>query len=144
MYATVSEKPSMISTGFWGKWPTEILPWTYPKTNPIILVISKSWLKVLRVSASAQALSQGTMLQKESINGIVSNVTDITAQIQNSAVRCGNASDLVTQATGYAAEADTKVGRLITATRNIDKSPARLSVSLKPSKISLFRQTSFP
>ena len=97
-----------------------------------------------QVSTGAQALSQGTMEQAASIEGLLSNVTDITSQLQTSTVRCGNASDLVTQATGYAAEADTKVGRLITATRNIDKSPARLSVSLKPSKISLFRQTSFP
>lgn len=79
-----------------------------------------------QVSAGAQALSQGTMLQKESINGLVSNVTDITAQIQNSAVRCGNASDLVTQATGYAAEADTKMEQLVTATRNIDKSSGQI------------------
>ena len=53
-----------------------------------------------QVSAGAQALSHGTMQQKDSMNGLVSNVTDITTQIQNSAVRCGNASNLVDKATG--------------------------------------------
>lgn len=73
-----------------------------------------------QVSAGAQSLSQGAAQQKESINGLVSNITDITEQIQNSTVRCGNASDLVSRAIGYAAEADTKMEQLITATRNLD------------------------
>ena len=54
-----------------------------------------------QVSAGAQSLSYGTAQQKESINGLVSNITDITDQIQNSTVRCSNASDLVSRATGY-------------------------------------------
>lgn len=80
-----------------------------------------------QVSAGAQSLSQGAAQQKESINGLVSNITDITEQIQNSTVRCGNASDLVSRATGYAAEADTKMEQLITATRNLDQSSAKIS-----------------
>lgn len=80
-----------------------------------------------QVSAGAQSLSHGTAQQKESINGLVSNITDITEQIQNSTVRCGNASDLVTRAAGYAAEADTKMEQLITATRNLDQSSAKIS-----------------
>lgn len=84
-----------------------------------------------QVSAGAQALSLGTMHQKDSMNGLVSNVTDITTQIQNSAVRCGNASNLVDKATGYAAEADTKMEQLITATRNIDESSAQIGSIIK-------------
>lgn len=84
-----------------------------------------------QVSAGAQALSQGTMQQKESISGLVSNMTDITAQIQNSTVRCGNASDLVDRAAGYAAEADTKMEQLITATNNIDRSSTQIGSIIK-------------
>lgn len=66
------------------------------------------------------------MQQEVSINGLVSNVTDITEQIQSSTVRCGNARDLVDRATGYASEADTKMEQLVTATRNIDQSSAQI------------------
>lgn len=78
------------------------------------------------VSAGAQALSQGTMQQKVSINGLVSNITDITSQIQSSTTRCSNASDLVAKAAGYATEADSKMEQLITATRNIDASSTKI------------------
>lgn len=84
-----------------------------------------------QVSAGAQVLSQGTMQQKVSINGLVSNVTDITAQIQNSTVRCGNASDLVDRATGYSAEADKKMEQLMTATKNIDQSSTQIESIIK-------------
>ncbi len=80
-----------------------------------------------QVSAGAQSLSHGTAQQKESITGLVSNITDITKQIQNSTVRCSNASELVSRATGYAAEADTKMEQLILATRNLDQSSAKIS-----------------
>ncbi len=79
-----------------------------------------------QVSAGARALSQGTMQQKDSINGLVSNITDITSQIQTSALRCGSASDLVDKATGYAAEADTRMEQLAEATRNIDHSSSQI------------------
>ena len=84
-----------------------------------------------QVSVGAQALSQGTMQQKVSINKLVSNVTDITAQIQSSAVRCKDASDLVDRATGYAAEADTKMEQLVSATDNIARSSAQISSIIK-------------
>ncbi len=84
-----------------------------------------------QVSAGAQALSQGTMQQKDSMNGLVSNVTEITAQIQNSTARCANAGDLVDRATGYAAEADMKMEQLIAATRNLDESSARIGSIVK-------------
>lgn len=84
-----------------------------------------------QVSAGAQALSQGTSQQKDSINGLVSNVTDITEQIQNSTARCGTASDLVAKATGYAAEADTKMEQLVAATKNIDQSSAQIVSIIK-------------
>lgn len=84
-----------------------------------------------QVSEGAQALSQGTMQQKDSINGLVSNITDITAQIQSSTLRCSSASDLVARATGYAAEADTKMEQLVTATKNIEQSSAQISSIIK-------------
>lgn len=84
-----------------------------------------------QVSAEAQALSQGTMQQKLSINGLVSNMTDITKQIQSSTARCNDASDLVDRATGYAAEADTKMEELIIATRNIDQSSTKIGSIIK-------------
>lgn len=84
-----------------------------------------------QVSAGAQVLSQGTIQQKDSINGLVSNVTDITTQIQNSTVRCSDATDLVTRATGYAAEADMKMEQLINATRNLDQSSAQIGSIIK-------------
>ena len=84
-----------------------------------------------QVSAGAQILSKGTMQQELSVNGLVSNITDITAQLQNSTVRCSNASDLVDKAANYAAEADTKMEQLITATRNIDQSSAKIGSIIK-------------
>lgn len=84
-----------------------------------------------QVFAGAQALSQGTIQQKDSINGLVSNVADITTQIQNSTVRCSDARNLVDRATGYAAEADTRMTQLITATKNIEQSSARISSIIK-------------
>ncbi len=83
------------------------------------------------VSTGAQALSQGTTEQAASIEGLVSNVTAITSQIQSSTVRCGSASDLVEKATGYAAEADTKMEQLITATKNIESSSAKIVTIIK-------------
>ena len=84
-----------------------------------------------QVSTGAQALSQGTMEQAASIEGLLSNVTDITSQLQTSTVRCGNASGLVDKATGYAAEADMKMDQLNEATQNIDKSSAQIVTVIK-------------
>ncbi len=84
-----------------------------------------------QVSAGAQALSQGAMQQKVSMDGLVSNITDITEQIQSSRVRCGDASGLVDKATGYAAEADKKMEQLIAATTNIDQSSAQIGSIIK-------------
>ena len=61
----------------------------------------------------------------------MTNVSAITAQIQTSTVRCGSASALVAQATGYAAEADTKMEQLTAATRNIDQSSAQIGTIIK-------------
>ena len=84
-----------------------------------------------RVSSGAQALSQGTIEQAASIDGLVSNVSDITTQIRTSTVRCGNASELVDKATGFAAEADEKMSQLIAATENIDRSSAQIVTVVK-------------
>ncbi len=79
-----------------------------------------------QVSAGAQALSQGTRQQELSVNGLAANITDITTRIQSSAVRCSNASDLVDKATGYTTEADAKMAQLMTATKNIEQSSAKI------------------
>jgi len=84
-----------------------------------------------RVSTAAQALSQGTLEQAASIDGLVANVSTITTQIQTSTVRCGDATDLVRKATGYAAEADTKMEQLTEATQNIDRSSAQIGTIIK-------------
>ena len=83
------------------------------------------------VSTGAQALSQGTLEQAASIESLVSNVTAITSQIQSSTVRCGDASELVDKATGYTAEADTKMEQLTEATKNIDRSSTEISTIIK-------------
>ncbi|RKI71875.1 methyl-accepting chemotaxis protein [bacterium 1xD42-67] len=85
----------------------------------------------VRVSDDAQALAQGTTEQAASVDGLVANVTAITAQIQNSTVRCGSASQLVDRATGYTAEADMKMEQLTAATRNIDQSSAQIGTIIK-------------
>ena len=72
------------------------------------------------------AQAQGTTQQAASVDGLVANVTAITAQIQTSAVRCGSASELVDQAAGYGAEADRKMEQLTEATRNINQSSAQI------------------
>ncbi len=79
-----------------------------------------------QVSAGAQVLSQGTTEQAVSIDGLMENVSAITSQIQTSAVRCGSAGELVDKAAGYTAEADTKMGQLMEATRNIEASSSRI------------------
>ena len=84
-----------------------------------------------RVYTDAQALAQGTAKQSASVDGLVSNGTAITAQIQASTVRCGSASELVGRATGYAAEADTKMAQLAAATKNIDQSSMQIGTIIK-------------
>ena len=84
-----------------------------------------------RVSSGAQTLAQGTAEQAASVDGLMSNVTAITAQIQTSTVRCGNASELVDKATGYATEADTRMEQLTEATRNIDQSSSQIGTIIK-------------
>ncbi len=83
------------------------------------------------VSTEAQALSQGTMEQAVSIEGLVSNVSAITSQLQASAARCGSASELVDKASGYSEEADVKMEQLMAATRNIDQSSAQIVTIIK-------------
>ena len=84
-----------------------------------------------QVSKEAQALFQGTTEQAVSIDGLVSNVTAITSQIQTSTMRCSNASQLVDKATGYTVEADTKMEQLITTAKNIDQSSAQIVTIIK-------------
>lgn len=83
------------------------------------------------VAEGAQALSQGAAQQELSINGLVSNITDITEQIQQSAARCSNASELVDRAIGYASEADRKMEQLSAATKNIDESSTQIGSIVK-------------
>lgn len=84
-----------------------------------------------RVSADAQALALGTTEQSASIDGLAANVAAISSQIQFSAGRCGNANNLVDQASGYAAEADTKMEYLTEATQNINQSSVQISTIIK-------------
>jgi len=84
-----------------------------------------------RISADSQALSQGTTEQAAVVKELVTNVTAISTRIQFSSERCGSASELVNQATGYAAEADTKMEHLAAATRNIDQSSIQISTIVK-------------
>ncbi len=84
-----------------------------------------------QVSSEAQTLSQGTLEQTVSISGLVSNITTISSQVQVSAVRCGDASDLVDKATGFAESADEKMKQLTETTANIDKSSAQIGGILK-------------
>ena len=71
-------------------------------------------------------MAQGTTEQASSVEGLMENVTSITAQIQTSAVRCGSATQQVGLATSYAAEADTRMEQLITATQNIGQSSTKI------------------
>lgn len=84
-----------------------------------------------QVSDGAQTLAEGTLQQKLSINGLVDNISEMTSQLKNSTARCGNASNLVDRATGYATEADTKMEQLIAATRNIDQSSTQIVSIIK-------------
>lgn len=79
-----------------------------------------------QVSGKVRTLLQGTMDQSASIEGLVSNVSEITSKIKSSAVRCGDASKLVDQANGYAIQTDTKMEQLISATKNLDQSSAEI------------------
>ena len=83
------------------------------------------------VSSGAQALAQGTTEQAASVQGLMANVSAITTQIQTSSVRCGSATELVDQATGYAVEADAKMEQLTAATRNINQSSAEIGSIIK-------------
>ncbi len=94
-------------------------------------VASQVDLSAEQVSAGAQELSQGTMEQADSVEGLVTNMTAITSQIQNSAAHCRSADELVDKATGYAKEADEKMEQLMTATRNIDQSSAQIVTVIK-------------
>jgi len=84
-----------------------------------------------RISADAQALAQGTTEQAAAVKGLATNVTAISSRIHFSSEHCGSASELVNQATGYAAEADTKMEHLTTATRNIDQSSVQIGTIVK-------------
>lgn len=84
-----------------------------------------------QVSDGLQTLSKGTTKQSVEVDGLVSNVTEITSQIKSSAVRCGNASELVDKANGYAVEADAKMAQLTEATKNIDQSSTKISSIIK-------------
>ena len=84
-----------------------------------------------QISSDALELAKGTMEQSESVEGLAANVAAISSQIQNSTARCSSANQLVGQATGYAAEADSKMEHLMEATRNINRSSAEISTLIK-------------
>ena len=84
-----------------------------------------------QVSAGVQTLSQGTTEQSASVEGLVAHMMELSARIQDSAVRCKNASELVDKANGYAAQADTKMAQLTAATKNIDESSNQIGGIIK-------------
>ncbi len=99
--------------------------------NEISSVATQVDADAYQVSAGMQTLSQGSLEQSTSIDGLVAHMSDLTGQIKGSAVRCGDASDLVDKATGYAAEADTKMAQLTVATKNIDHSATQIKGIIK-------------
>lgn len=84
-----------------------------------------------QVSAGVQTLSQGAAEQTASVEGLVAHVTELTAQIKDGAVSCGNASELVDKANGFAAEADTKMAQLVESTENIERSSNQIGSIIK-------------
>ena len=84
-----------------------------------------------QISSGALELARGTMEQSSSVEGLATNVATISSQIQISTARCSSADQLVGQATGYAAEADTKMEHLMEATRDINRSSAEISTIIK-------------
>lgn len=84
-----------------------------------------------QVSKGVQTLSEGTAEQSASVDGLVTNVTEITSQIKDSAIRCRDASELVDKANGYAVEADIKMTKLVEATKNIDESSTKIGSIIK-------------
>ena len=74
-----------------------------------------------QLSKGVPTLSQRTAEQPASVDGLVANVTRITSQIKDSAVRCQDASELGDRANGYASEADIKMVQLTDATKYIDQ-----------------------
>ena len=84
-----------------------------------------------QVSAGVQTLSQGRTEQSASVEGLVAHMMELSARIQDSAVRCKNASELVDKANGYAAQADTKMAQLTAATKNIDESSNQIGGIIK-------------
>ncbi len=84
-----------------------------------------------QVSSGAQALAQGAAEQAASVEGLMTNISAITARIQSSAVRCNDASELVDRATDFASEADMKMEQLIAATKSIDQSSAQIGSIIK-------------
>lgn len=84
-----------------------------------------------QVSTGMQALSQGSMEQSTSIDGLVGHMSELTVQIKESAMRCSDARELVDRANGYAAEADTKMAQLTEATKNIDQSSVQIGGIIK-------------
>lgn len=87
-----------------------------------------------QVSAGIQTLSQGSMEQSVSVDGLVSHMMELTSQIKNSAVRCSDASELVGKANDYAVETDEKMAQLTAATKNIDQSSTQIESIIKTIK----------
>lgn len=99
--------------------------------NEISCVASQVDSGAYQVSAGIQTLSQGSMQQSASIEGLAAHMSKLTAQIKGSALRCGDASNLVDKANGYTAEADTKMEQLAAATKSIDRSSAQIGGIIK-------------
>ncbi len=99
--------------------------------HEISSVASQVDAEAYQVSAGMQTLSQGSMEQSASIDNLVSHMSELTEQIKGSAARCGDASELVDKANGYASEADAKMAQLAAATQNLDQSSMQIGGIIK-------------
>ncbi|MCI9676012.1 MAG: methyl-accepting chemotaxis protein, partial [Lachnospiraceae bacterium] len=99
--------------------------------HEISSVASQVDAEAYQVSAGMQTLSQGSMEQSASIDSLVSHMSELTEQIKGSAARCGDASELVDKANGYASEADAKMAQLAAATQNLDQSSMQIGGIIK-------------
>lgn len=99
--------------------------------NEIANIASQVDAGAYQVSVGMQILSQGSIEQAASVDGLVTNMSALTTQIKGSAVRCNDASQLVDKANGYAIEADEKMAQLTAATKNIDQSSTQIGGIIK-------------
>ena len=91
------------------------------KDSQSYLMKSETLLLILNTELPNQVIKRFGLVRQRSGNSSAS-FRSIGIGLDN----FGNASDLMDKATGYAAEADTKMEQLIIATKNIEQSSAQI------------------